>query len=52
MAVTRTIHPLRMQSIIGGNFESLQSVKNFERLSKKQRNNQPIEQSGTGDLTV
>ena len=34
-----------------GSFESLQSVKNLERLSKKQSNNQATDQSGTVDFS-
>ena len=33
-----------------GSFESLRSVKNLERLSKKQSNNQATDQSGTVDF--
>ena len=33
-----------------GSFESLRSVKNLERLSKKQGNNQATDQSGTVDF--
>ena len=35
---------------ICGSFESLRSVKNFERLSKEQSNNQATDQSGTVDF--
>lgn len=41
---------MKEQSTTGGSFESLQSVKNLERLSKKQRNNQSTDQSGTVDF--
>jgi len=39
-----------MQSVKSGSFESLESVKNFEHLSKKQSNNQATDQSGTVDF--
>jgi hypothetical protein len=39
-----------MQSMKNGSFESLQSVKNLERLSRKQSNNQATDQSGTVDF--
>jgi len=39
-----------MQSMKSGSFESLRSVKNSERLSKKQSNNQATDQSGTVDF--
>ena len=37
--------------MIGGSFESLEFVKNLERLSKKQSNNQVTDQSGTVDFS-
>jgi hypothetical protein len=37
--------------MISGSFESLASVKNLERLSKKQSNNQATDQSGTVDFS-
>jgi hypothetical protein len=39
-----------MQSIRSGSFESSRSVKNLERLSKKQSNNQATDRSGTVDF--
>jgi len=33
-----------------GSFESFRSANNFERLSKKQNNNQATDQSGTVDF--
>jgi hypothetical protein len=39
-----------MQSVKSGSFEFLESVKNFERLSKEQSNNQATDQSGTDFL--
>lgn len=39
-----------MQSMRSGSFESSRSVKNLERLSKKQSNNQATDQSGTVDF--
>ena len=36
--------------MISGSSESLRSVKNLERFSKKQDNNQATDQSGTVDL--
>jgi hypothetical protein len=39
-----------MQSVKSGSFEFLESVKNFEHLSKKQGNNQATDQSGTVDF--
>ena len=49
-AITGAIHQQRMQSMRSGSFESLRSVKNLERLSKKQKNNQATDQSGTVDF--
>jgi hypothetical protein len=40
-----------MRSMRSGSFESFRSVKNLERLSKKQSNNQPTDQSGTVDFS-
>ena len=40
-----------MRSMRSGSFESFRSVKNLERLSKKQSNNQATDQSGTVDFS-
>jgi hypothetical protein len=40
-----------MQSMKSGSFESLQSAKSLERLSKKGSNNQATDQSGTVDFS-
>jgi hypothetical protein len=41
-----------MQSVNNGSFESLESAKNFERLSKEQSSNQATDQSGTVDFFI
>src|SRR5579859_7727 len=49
--MTGAIRRLRMRSMRSGSFESSRSVKNLERLSKKQSNNQATGQSGTVDFS-